>query len=35
MKLFSADIKDLETLYVTNLRKAYDMEKKITVALPD
>ena len=34
MKLFSADIKDLETLYVTNLRKAYDMEIKITKALP-
>jgi len=35
MKLFSADIKDLETLYVSNLRKAYDMELKITKALPD
>ncbi|MGA2648916.1 MAG: ferritin-like domain-containing protein [Terracidiphilus sp.] len=35
MKLFSADIKDLETLYVSNLRKAYDMEIKITKALPD
>ena len=35
MKLFSADIKDLEPLYVSNLRKAYDMELKITKALPD
>lgn len=35
MKLFSANIKDLESLYVSNLKKAYDMEIKITKALPD
>ena len=35
MKLFSANIKDLESLYVSNLKKAYDMEIKITDALPD
>jgi ferritin-like metal-binding protein YciE len=35
MKLFSADIQDLRTLYTTNLKKAYDMEIKITKALPD
>jgi ferritin-like metal-binding protein YciE len=35
MKLFSANIEDLQSLYVTNLRKALDMEQKITRALPD
>ena len=35
MKLFSAHIKDLRTLYVTNLRKALDMEQKIGKAVPD
>jgi len=35
MKLFAANIKDLESLYVNNLQKAYDMEIKITKALPD
>ena len=34
MKLFSANIEDLRTLYVTNLQKALDMEQKITKALP-
>jgi ferritin-like metal-binding protein YciE len=34
MKLFSANIEDLRTLYVTNLKKALDMEQKITDALP-
>jgi ferritin-like metal-binding protein YciE len=35
MKLFSAHIDDLRTLYVSNLKKALDMEQKITKALPD
>jgi ferritin-like metal-binding protein YciE len=35
MKLISAHIKDLRTLYIDNLRKALDMEQKITKALPD
>ncbi|MBA3915040.1 MAG: ferritin-like domain-containing protein [Acidobacteriales bacterium] len=35
MKLFSAHIEDLRSLYVSNLRKALDMEQKITKALPD
>lgn len=35
MKLFSANIEDLRTLYVNNLQKAIDMEQKITKALPD
>jgi ferritin-like metal-binding protein YciE len=35
MKLFSANIEDLENLYTTNLKKALDMEQKITSALPD
>ena len=35
MKLFSANIEDLQTLYVTNLKKALDMEQKITNSLPD
>jgi ferritin-like metal-binding protein YciE len=34
MKLFSANIEDLRTLYVSNLRKALDMEQTITKALP-
>jgi ferritin-like metal-binding protein YciE len=35
MKLFSANIEDLQSLYITNLKKALDMEQKITKALPD
>jgi ferritin-like metal-binding protein YciE len=35
MKLFSANIEDLQSLYVNNLKKALDMEQKITKALPD
>jgi ferritin-like metal-binding protein YciE len=35
MKLVSAHIEDLRTLYISNLRKALDMEQKITEALPD
>ena len=35
MKLFSANIEDLRSLYVNNLKKALDMEQKITKALPD
>jgi len=35
MKLISAHIEDLRTLYVSDLRKALDMEQKITKALPD
>ena len=34
MKLFSEDIEDLRTLFITNLEKALDMEQKITRALP-
>lgn len=34
MKLFSENIEDLRTLYVVSLRKALDMEQKITKALP-
>lgn len=34
MKLFSANIEDLRSLYVTELKKALDMEQKITDALP-
>lgn len=34
MKLFSANIEDLRTLYVNNLKKALDMEQQITEALP-
>ena len=34
MKLFSENIEDLRTLYLTSLRKALDMEQKITKALP-
>jgi ferritin-like metal-binding protein YciE len=35
MKLFSAHIEDLRTLYISSLKKALDMEQKITKALPD
>lgn len=35
MKLFSANIQDLRNLYIANLKKALDMEQKITKALPD
>ncbi|WP_035349803.1 ferritin-like domain-containing protein [Edaphobacter aggregans] len=34
MKLFSANIEDLRTLYINNLKKALDMEQEITDALP-
>ena len=34
MKLFSANIEDLRTLYMTDLKKALDMEQEITKALP-
>jgi ferritin-like metal-binding protein YciE len=34
MKMFSANIEDLRTLYITHLQKALDMEQKITDALP-
>jgi ferritin-like metal-binding protein YciE len=34
MKIFSANIEDLRTLYISNLKKALDMEQKITDALP-
>ena len=34
MKLFSDNIEDLRTLYIANLKKALDMEQKITKALP-
>ena len=35
MKVFSANIQDLQTLYISNLQKALDMEQKITRAVPD
>ncbi len=35
MKLFSAHTEDLHSLYISNLKKALDMEQKITKALPD
>jgi ferritin-like metal-binding protein YciE len=35
MKIFSANIQDLRTLYVSSLNKALDMEQKITKAFPD
>jgi ferritin-like metal-binding protein YciE len=35
MKIFSANIQDLRTLYVSSLKKALDMEQKITKALPE
>jgi ferritin-like metal-binding protein YciE len=34
MKVFSANIQDLRSLYVSNLKKALDMEQKITKSLP-
>ena len=34
MKLFSENIEDLRTLYIVNLKKALDMEQKITKAPP-
>jgi len=34
MKFFSANLQDLRELYVENLRKAFDMEERITKALP-
>lgn len=34
MKLFSANIEDLRTLYINSLEKALDMEQKLTKALP-
>jgi ferritin-like metal-binding protein YciE len=35
MKLFSAHIEDLRSLYITKLKKALEMEQKITRSLPD
>lgn len=35
MKLFSENIEDLRSLYIAQLKKALDMEQKITKALPD
>src|ERR1700691_1192440 len=35
MKLFSANVEDLRSLYITQLQKALDMEQKIVKALPD
>ena len=35
MKLLSAHIEDLRSLYISNLQKALDMEQKITKSLPD
>ncbi len=35
MKVFSSNIQDLRTLYISNLKKALDMEQKILKALPD
>jgi ferritin-like metal-binding protein YciE len=34
MKLFSANIEDFRTLYISNLKKALDMENNIVKALP-
>lgn len=34
MKLFSENIEDLRSLYIADLKKALDMEQKITKALP-
>ncbi|QNI37946.1 YciE/YciF ferroxidase family protein [Edaphobacter albus] len=34
MKMFSGNIEDLRTLYIRNLKKALDMERKITNTLP-
>ena len=35
MKLFSANIENLQGLYISHLKRALDMEQKITRALPD
>ena len=35
MKLFSANIEDLKTLYISHLKKALDLEQKIVKSLPD
>ncbi len=35
MKIFSANIDTLQSLYASSLKKALDMEQKITKALPD
>ncbi len=35
MKLFSAHIEDLKSLYLDNLKKALDMERTIVKSLPD
>jgi ferritin-like metal-binding protein YciE len=35
MKLFSAHIEDLKSLYIDNLQKALDMEQTIVKSLPD
>ena len=35
MKIFSANIEDLRSLYINNLKKALDMEQEITEALPE
>src|SRR5215469_13137000 len=35
MKLFSAHIEDMRSLYVNHLKKALDMEQKIVKSLPD
>ena len=35
MKLFSANIEDLQGLYVLHLKKALDMEQRIIRAFPD
>jgi ferritin-like metal-binding protein YciE len=35
MKLISAHIEDLKSLYIQSLQKALDMEQKITGSLPD
>lgn len=35
MKLFSAHVEDMRTLYVNNLKRALDMEQKIAKSLPD
>jgi ferritin-like metal-binding protein YciE len=35
MKLFSAHVEDMRTLYVNSLKRALDMEQKIAKSLPD
>src|ERR1700722_13302350 len=35
MKVFSANIQDYKSFFIRNLKKALDMEQKITKALPD